>query len=117
MVQSFIDHVNDIAHKDFPRFERACELFHQGCTIREVAKSVGMAINTAMHVRRNCIEGGELSGLPPIKCPCGEPTGHRGWCSYRVSYSSKRQAFLKRWHTRSRFPLTVHLNPTSIDLT
>lgn len=35
-----------------------------------------------------------------VKCPCGQDASHRGWCSYRVSQSPRRQRTLQAMRNR-----------------
>ena len=61
------------------------ELFLQpGMTIRRAASIAQVAKRTAATYR-------DRLGLLP-NCICGQVAGHRGWCAFRFSRSTKRQA-------------------------
>jgi hypothetical protein len=72
------------------RIMRAMELLRMpGITIREAARIAGCSINTVLPLARSI-------DLPA--CPCGQPSGHRGWCRFRFGKSSLRQQFMRHWH-------------------
>lgn len=60
-------------------------LFSTGTGIRATARELGLHRDT---VAKYYHERG------PTRCQCGKPMTHRGWCSFRVSRSPGRQAFL-----------------------
>lgn len=53
-----------------------------GATVRKVAVRAHVAKATAKRYRPTAVPD----------CPCGQPAGHRGWCSFRFSRSTRRQA-------------------------
>lgn len=57
-----------------------------GATVRSVARLTGFAKNTVWLLACNV-------KLPP--CPCGEKSGHRGWCKYRYEQSPSRKQVMK----------------------
>lgn len=60
-----------------------------GTTIRMAEHITGIDQNTVMKIARTL-------ALPP--CPCGKPSGHKGWCTFRLKFSKKRMEFLcNRW--------------------
>lgn len=60
-----------------------------GMSIRAAARYAGVARATAH----------KYSHGVSARCPCGDDARHRGWCSYRVSRSPRRRAFLRLWHS------------------
>lgn len=66
------------------------DLLRQGNNIRETSRLTGAAKNTVTSVYKEINED--------LKCKCGKNLLHRGWCSFRVSKSKKRQIFLKQWN-------------------
>lgn len=74
-------------------------LLMAGFSVRETARSVGCSKVTVGQYRK-LIAAAEHCGLDDArlpKCSCGLPSGHKGWCSFRVSKSAARQKFLDRW--------------------
>lgn len=61
--------------------------YRAGLSIRSAAQFADVAKGTARKYFR---------AYPPMDCPCGRRLPHRGWCSYRVAKSPKRQAILAR---------------------
>ncbi len=81
--------------------EKMEPLMRAAHSIKGAARIVGCANNTAMAYREAVIASHEdLDGVPP-KCPCGQNSGHRGWCSHRYSNSPRRQEFMRNWHLQS----------------
>ncbi|HEX5328329.1 MAG TPA: hypothetical protein VFW75_16870 [Acetobacteraceae bacterium] len=77
-----------------------------GMGLRPVALEFGVAMNTVQRYRKLLVaEGVEL------RCQCGGPAGHRGWCAARLSRSEARQEFLKHW---PRFKAPALVRPTSL---
>jgi hypothetical protein len=93
---------NILYEKDPEKSDRVFDMFQQGATIREVCYIEGISRQTAQEYRASTLSVQEEDGLPPILCPCGRPTGHKGWCSFRLQYSPKRQALLNRWHGKKK---------------
>lgn len=67
-----------------------------GYSVREIARAFGLS-KSVVHTISS-----EFLYEPDSKCKCGEPIGHRGWCSWRFKRSEKRQAFMDRWHSTHR---------------
>jgi hypothetical protein len=65
-------------------------LFRAGIGVRASARRLGISKITAQRYYRE---------FPELKCPCGEPARHRGWCQHRVALSPERQNFLSRFVT------------------
>lgn len=57
-----------------------------GCSIRQVARAVGVAKNTVIRYKRLFVD---VEDIRP--CECGQPASHKGWCSSRYSHSEARQ--------------------------
>lgn len=64
-----------------------------GISIRKIAQLFGISINTVQRYRNIVIDSGEEIA----QCKCGKPSGHKGWCSYRLEHSKARQLFLEGW--------------------
>lgn len=73
----------------------AIPLFQQGLTVRTVGDLVGVSKHTAMKFRRIAMRQADC------RCKCGQSAGHRGFCWWRYQNSSKRQEFMKRWHSKA----------------
>lgn len=74
-----------------------------GKGIRETARDLSISSNTVLRyadtLRWLTKQGYDEFSIPE-NCLCGQPWGHRGWCSYRFSRSEKRQQFMKKWHQK-----------------
>lgn len=68
------------------------ELLIVGKGIRPIASELNIAGNTVKRYRQLILAEG-IS----LRCGCGAPAGHNGWCAVRLSASEARQEFLKRW--------------------
>jgi hypothetical protein len=74
---------------------------------RPIAAELGISKATVWRYRGQMVaEGTEL------RCACGAPAGHRGWCSVRLSKSEARQEFLKRW---ARWKAPALVRASSLD--
>jgi hypothetical protein len=83
----------------------------EGQSLRQIADALLISKDT---VGRYMTIVKEQNGL--IFCPCGQPAGHRGWCSIRYARSSARQAFIARWQA-SRPPAIIRLkSPPRLNL-
>lgn len=73
---------------DGAKHEAMYQAFWEGRSIRDVARSVGVAIITAA----------KFYWAMPDKpfCPCGKPITHREWCSHRFQRSPKRRKLMRR---------------------
>ena len=69
------------------------QAFEEGFSVRQAAKISNSAKGTCNRVLRI------LSVYYEVQCHCGKKRQeHRGWCSYRLRQSKRRQHFLKsRW--------------------
>lgn len=65
-----------------------------GMSIRAAMRLTGFSKQTVNNRRKYIVY--HCPSLP--SCSCGRPSGHRGWCSDRVSRSPARMEFLSRWH-------------------
>lgn len=83
--------------RDPKTFIRVCDMIEAGKTIREVVRATGVSKNTIGKIRRVVLFQMEAEGKP-ILCPCGQPTGHRAWCSYRFKNSPRRQRVMAKMH-------------------
>jgi hypothetical protein len=70
----------------------------EGRSLRHIEKTLGIAKRTVARYRLRVID----AALTVIKCRCGEPIGHKGWCSARFIESPKRQTFVKDYWERYR---------------
>lgn len=75
---------------------KALLVLFSGGSAREAMRESGLAQRTAFLLAKRV-----RKIYPHIVCGCGQPPGHRGWCSYRVKRSPKRTEFLKRFGRRS----------------
>ena len=84
--------------------ELVCEfLVLKGYSIREAARRAGVHQKTVMRMVKDINIGLAEDGEPPLSCSCGkELVKHKGWCSDRYKRSPKRQAFMKRWHSKGK---------------
>lgn len=73
--------------------QKAFILLAQGRSSRAVTRETGVAKNTVKRIK-DILEA--ISGK--ISCPCGGPSGHRGWCSIRFKESPARQEAMRRFH-------------------
>lgn len=64
----------------------------EGMTIRPIMQQLEIAKGTVERYR-NLL----LISEPNLRCKCGAPIGHRGWCHERVKSSPARQIFLANW--------------------
>src|SRR5271156_5619045 len=69
--------------------------WRQGLVVKEAGSASG--IKSTITIRKYFAAFRQEFG--DSFCPCGKNALHRGWCSYRLQKSPKRQAFLKSWHT------------------
>lgn len=74
-------------------------LYESGYTLRAIARKTGYSRVTV----RRLIGGMDLS----VACPCGRPSGHRGWCPVRYARSEIRQAFIARWRSMRDEPKCI----------
>lgn len=72
------------------KIQAANNAFAAGLSTRAAARQAGISPVTAFKLRR-------LSGYKTL-CPCGQPSGHRGWCAVRFAQSKLRQVWMRRWH-------------------
>lgn len=70
------------------------ECFEDGYSLRATARRVGVTRQTVSRYFKLMAAKGIIRGC----CGCGQPAGHVGWCSTRVSESPRRRAHLRRWH-------------------
>ncbi len=76
-----------------------------GVSMRNLAVLFQVSINTVARYKRLVLnDGAEIAA-----CKCGEPAGHKGWCSYTLEKSKARQNFLQGW-VGKQFVL-AHLRP------
>lgn len=71
-----------------------------GLSVRKTAAAVGCSKITVTRYRSVIRAANELYGEADMKmsdCACGQPAGHRGWCSHRYQQSDARQSFIKQW--------------------
>jgi len=80
------------------KVKQVVEHIEKGNGIRKTSKETGVAKNTVTKIQRVVIaEKITTDEVIPI-CKCGQPVGHKGWCSYRLAESPKRQEFLmEKW--------------------
>lgn len=71
-----------------------------GCSNRAMEKAKLCTKDTARNIRRKL----EKLLNATIRCPCGQPATHQGWCSLRYSKSPARKAFIKEWTKRRGKP-------------
>jgi hypothetical protein len=64
--------------------------FVMGLSTRAAARRARVAQDTVSKLRRL------LKDETP--CPCGQPSGHRGWCTIRFAQSKPRQEWMRHWH-------------------
>ena len=70
----------------------------KGESIRKTSRETGVAKNTVKSIQRIVVAEKINLGEPILLCKCGQPAGHKGWCSHRLAESPKRQKFLmKQW--------------------
>lgn len=81
--------------KSRARFDFVSDLFVAGHSIRYIAREAGMSKETVTKIRDLWCSKEKL------KCGCGGKYGHRGWCSWRLQHSEKREAFMRKWHSTS----------------
>jgi|HubBroStandDraft_2_1064218.scaffolds.fasta_scaffold00132_42 hypothetical protein len=79
------------------KVEKLQALFAAGFTLRQAAKRAGVSRHTAQRYARE---------MPPMLCPCGQPSSHQGWCTIRVGRSENRQRFLARFASGGIKPST-----------
>jgi len=89
--------------------QQVFELLLEGYSGRETAKIAGVSKDVALTYRKILLKDIEDYKDDPelvksLTCPCGGPSGHRGWCSWRLQRSQARQAVLKRMHWVQRHP-------------
>ena len=61
-----------------------------GQSIRSIGTSLQISKVTVQRYRN-------LLDLTAVKCACGKPVGHKGWCGPRISTSPSRQALVAKW--------------------
>jgi hypothetical protein len=67
-------------------------LLREGHGVRETARLSECSSVTAAKIRRQMVaQRGE------IRCRCGKPSTHRGWCRFRFATSRRRRIFMKKW--------------------
>jgi hypothetical protein len=86
-------------------------LVTQGLGVRSVVRALGVAKGTVARYRHELIS--ERGGV--ILCACGQRIGHKGWCSYRVSLSPARKAFLESHPSFGLRQRAVKKKPVQID--
>lgn len=75
-----------------------------GHSMRSVARQTGVNKTTVWRLRTYIDEAvadaayDPTLGISTPKCPCGQDSRHRGWCSWRFSKSKARKAFMREWH-------------------
>lgn len=76
-----------------PQRNELKNLLVAGVPVRAAARAIGVAHNTATRYYR-------LWAIDAA-CPCGEPSTHMGWCSWRLQMAPKRQSWLdQQWARR-----------------
>lgn len=86
--------------------ETALEIMRRvalGQSLRKIMREVGVAKGSAQRYKALALSFSDT----PIKCPCGRPAFHRGWCKPRIAESPGRQRYLKQcedgeWHGKKR---------------
>lgn len=82
------------------------ERLFAGDSLRQIARSLEVSTNTVR--RYKGLLGARLSD---VRCPCGEPAFHRGWCAHRYAQSPARQLFMAKW-LAGRPPKVIRLKST-----
>lgn len=84
------------------KLRQAISLILEGSTQRDVQRLTGMHSVTTKKILDALKNAGHK-----INCRCGDPLGHKGWCSYRYNKSKKRQQTMQRlnpeWHVLIAF--------------
>lgn len=80
------------------KIEQISSLVIEGKSLRQIEALTGVAKKTVARYRRLVLQ----KALTILKCRCGEPIGHRGWCAARYAESPKRQSFVKDYWERYR---------------
>ncbi len=73
---------------------------------RGIAADLEIAQRTVLRQRKLLL----AEGLD-LRCGCGAPAGHNGWCAVRLSASEARQEFVKRW---ARWKAPALIRPSSL---
>lgn len=77
---------------------RAFELFAESKGVRAVSRELEIAKGTASRLLRQF----EKRRGVPVKCDCGQPLRHRGWCWARFMRSAARQKTMAKMQRRQR---------------
>lgn len=79
------------------KVQMVVDRIQKGDSIRKTSRETGVSKTTVTNIQRVMVaEKIERNEAVPL-CACGQPAGHKGWCSYRLAASPKRQQFLKEW--------------------
>lgn len=81
---------------NLPLSLKAAQMLISGSTVREAAELSGLSKTKVCTIERRILP--KLSA----NCQCGEPRGHRGWCSARLEKSPARQKTLATMHKAQR---------------
>ncbi len=76
----------------FGKAQQAAKMLMEGKPIREVSRLTGISKNTGKRIK-NILQ--VATGMR-FECPCGQPSGHQGWCKYRFANSEARQETMRR---------------------
>jgi len=82
------------------QLQRLCTALVRGKSIRAAAREAGCSRVTARKLHRILLADFASPGQVAFRCACGKPSTHRGFCSARFRESPRRQAFMRRWHTK-----------------
>lgn len=77
-----------------------------GRGLRGIAADLGIAQNSVKRQRSILLAEGV-----DLRCGCGAPAGHKGWCAVRLAASEARQEFIKRW---ARWKSPALVRPSSL---
>lgn len=78
-------------------YERIRALTLEGKSVRQIVAQVGHSQACVRNYRDMT-----LLEVPDMKCACGKPIKHQGWCANRLKRSPSRQQFLTRWRRHSK---------------
>ncbi len=66
-------------------------LTREGKSVRKIFAELGISKNTIQKYRNAYLDKND------IKCACGKPVKHVGWCWFRFDASPERKTFMDRW--------------------
>lgn len=75
------------------RLQEAKTLLESGSPIRATSRETGLGRFALRNLYRT------LEVIP--RCPCGQPSTHQGWCSFRFNNSAARKELIRRFHEQA----------------